>query len=68
VLNAGVVPRDGDSDGYVDDVRRKTASSKVWSALAIASCGNVEGRLESAAAADVVEVLEALRFKTNRRR
>jgi hypothetical protein len=37
VLNAGVVPRDGDGDGYADDVRRWTASSYAWSASTTAS-------------------------------
>jgi hypothetical protein len=60
-----VVPGDA---GCADGMRRRKAILFDWSSSTIASCGNVEGRLESAAAADVVEELEALRFKTNRRR
>jgi hypothetical protein len=43
VLNAGVVPRDGDGYGVQDGARKKTVSLNSWSLAAMASRGDAEG-------------------------
>jgi hypothetical protein len=68
VVDGGGAPVVPGVEENTDAMKKGSASSKTWSASPISFCVEVEERLESAAAADVVEVLEALRFKTNRRR
>jgi hypothetical protein len=68
VVVGGEVPVINGGDGAVDDDPGVTASTRVRLGTSETSCGGGEWWPESAAASDVVEMLEALRFRTNRRR
>jgi hypothetical protein len=67
VLNAGVVPRDGGSDGVADEKRKVTTSSKSCSAMTCASRGDVERRLELHSGLVVFGLLDLLRVKVKQR-
>jgi hypothetical protein len=51
VSNSGEVLVVSGEDGVVDEVQRGKGSSCVWSSGSIASCGDVEGWLETERAA-----------------
>jgi hypothetical protein len=59
-LVGGVSPAVGDGNGVVDAMQMRSASSNSWSATMCASRGDVEERLEMAAASGVVGKLETL--------
>jgi hypothetical protein len=63
VLNAGVVPRDGDSYGVRDGAWKMTVSSNTWSVMTWASRGDVKLRLESRSGSVVFGLLDLLRDK-----
>jgi hypothetical protein len=67
VLNAGVVPRDGNGDGVADEKRKVTMSSKSWSAMTCAFRGDVERRLELNSGSVVFGLLDLLRVKVKQR-
>jgi hypothetical protein len=63
VLNAGVVPRDGDSDGYADVVRMDVGRTMVSSAGSFSSRREGGRRLEAVMASGDDELLVPLQNK-----